>query len=322
MRNRFLIKLNIHNCYFDLISSKISKKIISVIEDEKFIDEELSRINEASPAFRYTLDTFISNQRFKYKWLSYPIVEMFINGKKGTFMIDTGAQMTVVTDIFSIYSECLKNNELYLNVGSSNGEKEKMEVVVGQLIELNNNKYYNMPILIIPTKKLQINVFDKKVFGIDGILGWDILKYLDFEIDFKKKVVKFGVDEITTGVMMLRTPIPSIILFDANKKMSIWGLDTGAKKSCISVKFLDRVNHEDVKTKLIRGIHGTFTEKFYIIKNVELILNDFGIKIDKIGTGFTNYIEPFELEGVFGIDLLKRRKLRISNSRNLFQIID
>ena len=110
---------------------------------------------------------------FKLKKKGLIIVEVLVNGKPRNFMVDTGCQRTIISDKLA--------NELQLTrllndaeITNSLGQAVPSSISILDSLQLGGLRVANLPVYIESLWG----------FGVDGALGWDILRHLCFTIDY------------------------------------------------------------------------------------------------------------------------------------------
>lgn len=106
------------------------------------------------------------------------IISMSFNDVEKEFAFDTGAMKSVA---FSWAKDELQRTSKRINVGSSSGSKTRMRFYKSGRINLGSKKI---------SDHLILKVDDSPIFSchnIDGILGVDITKHFNWEIDYKNK---------------------------------------------------------------------------------------------------------------------------------------
>tara|TARA_R110001632_G_scaffold107700_6_gene217418 strand:+ start:1930 stop:3054 length:1125 start_codon:yes stop_codon:yes gene_type:complete len=108
------------------------------------------------------------------------IIPITFNGVEKQFAFDTGAQHSVA---YSWAKEILKSTNKTITVNSSSGLRSKMRFYKSGTIELGSRKIKGHRILNAPKS----SIFS--CYQVDGILGVDIIKELNWTIDYKNKIL-------------------------------------------------------------------------------------------------------------------------------------
>ncbi len=154
------------------------------------------------------------------------IIPITFNGVKKQFAFDTGATHSVSYDWAK---NELKPTRKTMNITSSSGLKSKMRFYKSGLIELGSRKIRRHSIL----NTAKNDVFS--CYNIDGILGVDIIKELNWTIDFERKILvmypsNYFPDKVKTMHRLnfdYQNKRPYVFLKRKNKEIRFL-LDTGA----------------------------------------------------------------------------------------------
>lgn len=108
------------------------------------------------------------------------IIPVTFNGIEKQFAFDTGAQYSVA---YGWPEDELKKTNKSLTISSSSNRKSRMRFYKSGVIELGSRKIRGHRILNAPNNE----IFD--CFQVDGILGVDIIKELNWKIDCQQKLL-------------------------------------------------------------------------------------------------------------------------------------
>ena len=108
------------------------------------------------------------------------IIPITFNGVERHFAFDTGAEYSVA---YAWAKESLKKTGKSMTIHSSSGLKSKMHFYKSGLVELGSRKIRGHRILNAPKN----DIFS--CYKVDGILGVDIIKALNWTIDYKNKIL-------------------------------------------------------------------------------------------------------------------------------------
>ncbi len=108
------------------------------------------------------------------------VIPISFNGKVKQFAFDTGAQITVA---YGWAKDELEATRKEITINSSSSKKSRMRYYKSGLIELGSRKIRKHRILNTPKNEFF------SCHKIDGILGVDIIKALNWTIDYKRKIL-------------------------------------------------------------------------------------------------------------------------------------
>lgn len=239
-----------------------------------------------------------------------------IKGKPYKFLLDSGAEMSCIKqELVDDLKIMILSDQI--PVGDAAGFKKQMKLCLLEEIDLQGTQFKNIPMLVLQNE-LNIKMFGVNVLNVDGVLGWDLLSFMDFEIDLNRQLML-----ITKGkpsfMNTVKSEFPIVFVVDEHQNLLKFGLDLGAKKSWISKNYCASrtwVSKRE-KSKLIRGIHGPVKVTQNKVGPFHLKMGKHDIRYKKISTGFTAFVNDLALDGVFGLDILKHHKLLVYNSQSV-----
>jgi len=189
------------------------------------------------------------------------IIPVSFNGQEKQFAFDTGAQYTVA---YGWAKDELKETNKTLTITSSAGLQSKMRFYKSGTVNIGSRKITGHRVLNTPKN----DIFT--CHNIDGILGVDIIKELNWNIDFKKKqLIMYPADYLPEAVDSMHqldfdfTDNPYLYLDRKGSRFKFL-LDTGAGRSSnISKKQYNLTNIDDFPQVEVNsgsfGVNGIFT---------------------------------------------------------------
>jgi len=235
------------------------------------------------------------------------------------FLLDTGAQVSCIS------KKLIDNRSTQsIQVGGAAGHQSEMAIICMKALETLGVKINNLPMLVLREDQLAIRLLGKTLMSIDGIIGWDILKHMDFEVNLENRLLVTRPQKVDSVYNMPKSDFPIVILEDESNQLLRFGIDLGAKKSWISKSLINKCNlsKKSNKAKLIYGVNGFVKQETTIVKKVVLWLVDHEIVIKDISTGFTGLINDVELDGVLGIDICKEKVIYFHNSEGFLKLMN
>lgn len=244
-------------------------------------------------------------------------VEVTVHEKKYDFLLDTGAEVSCISNVFVNKGTTIKE----VSVGGADGLKKSMDLCAFDGIEVLGATFKNLPMLILEDQ-LSFSLLGQTIYKLDGIIGWDILSIFDFTISKDKLLIKASEALPTETFNFPRSTFP-VITLEHQGKQRTFGFDTGAKRSWINENLIekDRLKVKGYQNKKHFGAHGSYIQAVKVIKSYNLELIDHQISFKQLETGFTGLLNDYELDGVLGIDILKKFSIEISNSKGLFRFV-
>jgi hypothetical protein len=246
-------------------------------------------------------------------------IDVIVNKTPMKFLFDTGAQVSCINEKY-----LHEHNERHtVNVGSSAGEFSEMNVICLHELEVLNHKIKNLPTLVLGSHQLSVQMFGNTIFDIDGIIGWDILKHLDFSIDYKLyKITVKDFEIIEDDTNLIDSDFPTLLLIDEQDKLHVFGIDTGARSSWLNQNFVNEAHLKVVMTKAQKNltVHGVINQTISIIESFKIHIQDQLITFKNIKTGATSLLNDSEFDGIIGHDMLRGKTAEFITSQNIFRI--
>ena len=234
------------------------------------------------------------------------ILEAKANNISGKFLLDTGAQISVIGP--HVFKK-LNLPEMGFHTGNVAGNKTiKIPLTKLNTVAIGSFKVPLNPVAIVDTN----NVLAAEGLFVDGAIGSDFLKNFIFTIDYKDKKIIFE-DEasyskksktgkivpiklVNDSILYLSTVINGHNIFDDEYK-----IDTGCRTTVIRLKDAHNlgidINSRDVKEETKRSLGGDY-------KAHRLQLQSFGVSDDLLIRSLN--VNTFETPiGFIGGDYLK-----------------
>ncbi|MBD3285466.1 hypothetical protein GF359_03450 [candidate division WOR-3 bacterium] len=253
-----------------------------------------------------------------------PIINVKINGKKRRLWLDTGASMTALS---SDFAEELGIDALGSATASAQtGTSKKIDVKPALIdsMEIEKIKIRNHPAVILKAEDLEFKQAGITFLRIDGIIGYNALKNLDIEIDYRHKRIRLREPNLKADVernlFWLGVPIVRLQTEDGTPLMFFF--DTGASKTNLFEKISTRIDLGEVREKkaLIGSAGGMERIKTRKVSELTLMLN--GKQMDIVNLIMVLApIEPFvNLHGILGADVFAGKILHIDHLNGLIEI--
>ncbi|HEV7593675.1 MAG TPA: retroviral-like aspartic protease family protein [Gemmatimonadaceae bacterium] len=257
-----------------------------------------------------------------------PLIQVRIGGKSYNFWLDTGSSMTMLAsdvaqdlNILPIVPDTL---EIVTSTGRVAANPSLIpEMQIGQVV------VRNAPTMIVTESMMRITearpVDQATRMKLDGIIGFDIIRQLDIEVDYGE------------GTMRLRNPATSRHLADRNM---FWvglpvvrltstdgiplhfGLDTGAQLTFVTETLLDKLQLEAARTESRRvgGLGGEISLRAPILPDLRVLVRGFPILFKGAVVRAPVYQVLASLDGVLGGDIWNSGVVRIDMTNGIFTV--
>ena len=127
-----------------------------------------------------------SKTKLKFTKTNHFEVRVRINGKKGRFILDTGASNSCVgNDAIDLFSLNVEDSEIKaVGAGASNMDTKMSKANSFKIGKWRADK---LPLVIFNLDHVKNGLISHGADPVDGIIGADILKYANAIIDYEKK---------------------------------------------------------------------------------------------------------------------------------------
>lgn len=309
----------------DMVYSQNHQDYDEVCRKIRFMNEQTS---DSTHAYNQIIDQFkdmvvdYNNEKswaYESNMIGMMFVSVCIKDKNMKFLIDTGAQVSCINEKHLDHVSGLS-----VDVGSSAGKFEAMHVIEMPKLQVLNMQVNNLPMLVIGKGQMSVSLFGQTIYDIDGILGWDLLRLIDFQIDFRDQSISLLEDyEDDLDQNLIESEFPSLIITDDQGMLKTFGIDTGARSSWLH---MDVVKEEHLHVKMQKSqknltVHGVVNQVISIIERYGFYLQDKHVVFKNIKTGHTGLLNDSEFDGIIGHDMMRNRQVQFINSQRHFRIL-
>ena len=109
-------------------------------------------------------------------------VDVRVNGRAMRFIIDTGAQISGIR-AHAARALALPALKSGMEVGSVGSTREQRPAVRCDSLQLGGMCWKNQPLIVLDQQQFSVRLLNVDLLRFDGILGWDLLRTMDFELD-------------------------------------------------------------------------------------------------------------------------------------------
>ncbi len=245
-----------------------------------------------------------------------PMVAVAVNGVRKMFLIDTGAEMTVLSSDFAEECGVKAIGTEAAKVGTATDITIDMRPAVIREFHVGDLRIENHPVMILDKKDLEVKLFKViRIFTIDGIIGWNVIRNLDLTLDYKNLTVtirqprKRPADRRNLHFVIQ----PIVSLSDTLGRPFYFFLDTGADRTSLYEPALLKVDTTQAKSgrALIGGAGGTQRYKTTEIPKFAVMLGNQRLVFNKIRARDDGENGFFFFDGVLGSDIARNGSLII-----------
>jgi hypothetical protein len=160
---------------------------------------------------------------------------------------------------------------------------------------------------------------------IDGIIGFDIIRQLDLEVDYGDATLKVRnptTSRRETDRNMFWVGLPIVQLTSGDGIPLHFGLDTGAQQTFVTETMLDKlqVQAARVESRRVGGLGGEVSLRAPVLPDVRLFVRGFPILFRSAVVRAPVYQVLASLDGVLGGDVWNSGVVRIDMTNGIFSV--
>lgn len=247
------------------------------------------------------------------------IVPVMINHVRCRFIVDTGAQISGIKAA-KVQETQLRKSEGTLSIGSIGGKNKVMQGRCADSFQLGGVEFRQLPMIELDKDDFSLRFGTVDLFNFDGILGWDLLSQLDFELDditgtFKVMTNRLKIEHPN----MIMGGFPCVITRMKSGETALFGFDSGSKYSWIGEEEARKQNLTITKEGNVLGfgVHGLEQMELKCIDQMECYLDKAQINLRDTMSGRVQIFHHFTFTGVLGNEIFRGRRIRFINSRSM-----
>lgn len=238
-------------------------------------DAELARVLANSPAQTLTWDGPVHLVTSRNNPLGLITTELTVNGVKSEWVLDTGANQSVVSRSFASQLHLAMLPGVAHTSGGITGTENALRVAVLPSLPLGGATVHDVPLLVLEDANLTIPNGKGQPYRIAGIIGFPVIRALG-RITFHHA----GMLDATAGgnaddgePMELRLLNPVVEVGVEGQGLP-FTLDTGAAGTTLSVRFYQRFKAEEQQWKTSEtknfGAGGETTSHSFIVRSMPI----------------------------------------------------
>ncbi len=256
-----------------------------------------------------------------------------INGKEYCFLFDSGAQRSVFYNnvLTSFGSDSGRLNVSKKDVYDINNIAKVYPIIKLPMMRIGNTEIYNIRLFADSSqdKFTARNLFIFNILDIDGIIGWDVIKKLHWEIDSRNEVMVVQLitnqpvsDSKRKSLSWIYHPV--VYLYDNDNYRYSFLFDLGATNSIFYPVFCTRfgldLENQSRSSEKTKGINSSGKTEGFRIENVLLCQDQYELKFQNTFSPETNADGSFVFDGVLGADCYEAGKVIIDFPNRIFCI--
>jgi len=257
-----------------------------------------------------------------------PLIPVHIGGKEYHFWLDTGSSMTMLASdvarslgIVPLVADTL---EIVTSTGRIVAQPALLpELRLGQLV------VRNVPTMIVDEAMMRMR--EPKQMGtdaplkIDGIIGFDIIRLLDLEVDYDATTIRLRDPANSSPALernMYWVGLPVVELTSLGGIPLHFALDTGAQLTFVTETLLDKLQLKTarVENRRVGGLGGEISMRTPVLSDLRVTLRGLPIVFRSAVVRAPVYQVLAALDGVLGGDIWGTGVVRIDVTNGIFAV--
>ena len=257
-----------------------------------------------------------------------PLVPVRISGKEYNFWLDTGSSMTMLASDVARDLNIVPLLPDTLEIVTSTGRVKAHPALLPQLM-IGSVLVRNAPTMLVDESLMQMREHkplevSSKV-KIDGIIGFDIIRRLDLEVDYgeyRLRVRDPATSRRESDRNMFWVGLPVVRLTSGDGMPLHFGLDTGAQQTFVTETLLDKlqVQAARVESRRVGGLGGEISLRAAVLPDMRLFVRNFPILFKSAVVRAPVYQVLASLDGVLGGDVWNSGIVRIDMTNGIFSV--
>jgi Predicted aspartyl protease len=280
------------------------------------------------PPKTYTFRSSTSRLPMTMSAVGTPLVPVRIGRKVYNFWLDTGSSLTMLS---SDVARDLNISPLVpdtLEIVTSTGRVKANPALIPQL-EIGQLVVQNAPAMVVEETMMQMRELrpDERNASvkIDGIIGFDIIRQMDLEVDFSETTMRLrnpATSRPNGERNMFWVGVPVVRLTSTDGIPLHFGLDTGAQLSFVTETMLDKLQLQAarIESRRVGGLGGEISLRAPVLPDLRVLVRGFPILFRGAFVRAPVYQVLASLDGVLGGDIWNSGIVRIDMTNGVFTI--
>lgn len=260
---------------------------------------------------------------------STPVVSVRVNGVSRWFWIDTGSSITLIASDVAAQAGVVPLTADTLEMVTAVGVTSARPALI-QRLDVGGLSIANQPSAIIAARDLALEVQGEggtlEVVRIDGVIGMDVIRRLNLEIDFFRSRVRIArprperVDDRDRNLLWLGYPL--VRMEQADGRALYFGLDTGADRTYATEGLLRKLPKKWLRRQRqrISGFGGDTTLTVPTISTLEVRMGGRKFTLTELAVHAPRRLGFVQIDGVIGNDTAAGLNMRIDVTNGIFRI--
>jgi Aspartyl protease len=257
-----------------------------------------------------------------------PLIPVKIQGKDYNFWLDTGSSMTMLASDVARDLHVVPLTPDTLEIVTSTGRVTANPALIPQMV-LGQVTVRNAPTMIVDEAMMQMRQ-PKQIdlatqVKIDGIIGFDIIRQLDLEVDYGEgelRVRNPATSRRESDRNMFWVGLPVVRISSSDGTQLHFGLDTGAQLTFVTETLLDKLQLQAarVESRRVGGLGGEVSLRAPVLPDLAVLVRGFPIIFKGAVVRAPVYQVLASLDGVLGGDVWNAGIVRIDMTNGIFAV--
>lgn len=257
-----------------------------------------------------------------------PLIPVRIGGKVYYFWLDTGSSMTMLASDIARDLNITPLVPDTLEIVTSTGRVTARPALLPQL-QIGQLVVRNAPTMIVDESLMQMRelkpIEQSPQVKIDGIIGFDIIRQLDLEVDYSENALHLrnpANSRPDPDRNMFWVGLPVVRLTSTDGLPLHFGLDTGAQLSFVTETLLDKLQLQAarIESRRVGGLGGEISLRAPVLPDLRLLVRGFPILFKGAVVRAPVYQVLASLDGVLGGDVWNSGTVRIDMTNGVFAV--
>jgi hypothetical protein len=280
------------------------------------------------PPKKFTFRSSIGRLVMSMSGVGTPLVPVTIRGKEYNFWLDTGSSLTMLSSDVARDLNISPLSADTLEIVTSTGRVKASPALVPQL-QIGQLVVDNAPTMIVDESSMQMSeprpIDRVHPVKIDGIIGFDIIRQLDLEMDYGEGSIRLRNPSTLRREAernMFWVGLPVVRLTSTDGVPLHFGLDTGAQVTFVTETLLDKLQLSAARTESRRvgGLGGEISLRAPVLPDLRVMVGNFPILFRGAVVRAPVYQVLASLDGVLGGDIWNSGVVRIDMTNGVFAV--
>ena len=257
-----------------------------------------------------------------------PLIPVRIGGRVYNFWLDTGSSLSMLASDVAHDLNILPLVPDTLEIVTSTGRVKANPALIPQL-EIGQLVVRNAPAMVVEESMMEMSepraIELSTHVKIDGIIGFDIIRQMDLEVDYGENVLRLRDPSNSRPEgdrNMFWVGLPVIRLTSTDGIPLHFGLDTGAQLTFVTETLLDKLQLQAarIESRRVGGLGGEISLRAPVLPDLRVMVRRYPILFKGAVVRAPVYQVLAALDGVLGGDVWNSGIVRIDMTNGVFAI--